>query len=91
MGQARQIEDALRDHAHVAECTVAPLADLYERETVTAFVVMRDNVEASLDSVWDHLRSVLPGDHQPDEVHVVDTLPDDPAAEAKRRRDDADG
>ncbi len=88
MSRAEEIQQALSDHAHVAECTVAPLADLYERETVTAFVVMRDDAEATLSSVWDHLRRVLPGDHQPDEVHVVDHLPDDPAEEARRRRSD---
>lgn len=87
MSRANRIDAALSDSVHVAESTVAPLVDLYERETVTAFVVMRDDAEATLATLWDHLRNVLPVDHQPDEVHVVDTLPDDPAEEARRRHD----
>lgn len=85
MSRSQDIERAITEHAHVAECTVADLADLYRGETVTAFVVMRNDIETSLSSVWDHVRRVLPGDRQPDRVHVVDELPDNPVEEALAR------
>lgn len=86
---ARDLQEVLSDHAHVAECVVAELADDLAGEAVTAFVVMVNDVRSDLDAVWEHVRERLPRAGWPREVHVVDRLPADPAAEAARRRNDA--
>ncbi len=80
-----EVQDALLDHVHVAECTVAEVVEGVTGNWMTAFVVTRDDVESDVESLFDHVRSRLPGRRHPDDIQVVSTLPDDPASVARER------
>lgn len=88
---AQDVRAALLDHVHVAECTVSELADDVGGSWMTAFVVTRDDVESDLASLVEHVRDALPRHRQPDDIHVVDELPEDPGDAARARRAQAEG
>lgn len=87
---ADDVRDALLDHAHVAECIVSEMATTYGGAWRTAFVVTVDDVESDVAALVDHVRQVLPNHRQPDDIHVVDRLPEDPDAAAQARAAEGD-
>ncbi|MET0821192.1 MAG: fatty acyl-CoA synthetase [Aeromicrobium sp.] len=70
---SREVEDALYTHPSVAEVAVIGTPDDRWIEAVTAFVVVKQPVDA--DDLVAHAKTRLAGFKVPKHVHVVDELP----------------
>ena len=70
---SREVEDALYTHPAVAEVAVIGTPDDRWIEAVTAFVVLKDRVDA--ETLKAHARERLAGFKAPKHVHVIDELP----------------
>ena len=71
----RRIEDALYEHAAVAEATVIGIPDAYRGEAPKAFVKLKDGQAATAEQLLGFLRGKLSNFEIPAEIEFRDELP----------------
>jgi acyl-CoA synthetase (AMP-forming)/AMP-acid ligase II len=71
----KEVEDALASHPAVSEVAVIGLPDTEWGEAVTAFVVLKPDMQASEHDLVEHCRKQLAGYKKPRSVRFVKTLP----------------
>ena len=71
----RVIEDALYEHADVAEAVVIGVPDTYRGEAPKAFVVLRPDAATTIDDLRQHLATRLSKIEMPREIELRDALP----------------
>jgi long-chain acyl-CoA synthetase len=71
----RRIEDALYEHASVAEATVIGIPDAYRGEAPKAFVKLKEGQQASAEELLQFLRGKLSKLELPAEIEFRDELP----------------
>ena len=71
----RVIEDALYQHAEVAEAIVIGVPDAYRGQAPKAFVVLRDGSTATAESLQAHLKVYLSKIELPKAIEIRQTLP----------------
>jgi o-succinylbenzoate---CoA ligase len=81
---ASKVESILRRHPAVADVAVLGVPDREWGEAVTAFVVLREPLEASV--LIDHCREGLAPFEVPKRVHPLDELPRNAAGKVERHR-----
>jgi len=71
----RRIEDALYDHAAIAEVTVVGIPDAYRGEAPKAFVRLKEGEQVTAAELHDFLATKLSRIELPAEIEFRDTLP----------------
>jgi len=71
----REIEEVIMSHPKIAEAAVVGVSDKRERETVKAFVVLKDNVEFSSNDLLDYCSENLADYKIPKFIEFVPNLP----------------
>jgi long-chain acyl-CoA synthetase len=71
----RRIEDALYDHAAIAEVTVVGIPDAYRGEAPKAFVKLKEGEQVTAAELHDFLATKLSKIELPAEIEFRDTLP----------------
>jgi acyl-CoA synthetase (AMP-forming)/AMP-acid ligase II len=69
-----EVEQALKAHPSVVDCTVVGVPDERWGQRVAAVVQFRDDSEVTLDELGAHTRNHIAGYKIPRELHVVDTI-----------------
>ena len=82
---SREVEEALYEHAAIAECAVFATPHPKWVETVTAAVVLAAGETITLDEIRAHVRQRLASFKAPTAVHVVETLPKNPSGKILKR------
>jgi acyl-CoA synthetase (AMP-forming)/AMP-acid ligase II len=85
-----EIEDALRDHAAVADCAVVGVPDEQWGEAVAAAVVLREGTRANADELRAWVRERLRSSRVPQRIEFRDALPYTETGKLLRRRVRAD-
>jgi acyl-CoA synthetase (AMP-forming)/AMP-acid ligase II len=81
----REVEEVLLAHPAVAECAVAGLPHAYWGEQVTAFVVLRPGMNASVEDLLAACREKLSRYKLPKEVRFISALPRNTMGKVLRR------
>ncbi|MCB1688834.1 MAG: long-chain-fatty-acid--CoA ligase [Halioglobus sp.] len=81
----REVEEALYQHADIAEVAVIGLPHPHWIEAVTAVVVLHRGVETGEEAVIRHCASLLAGFKVPKKVLFVDSLPRNPSGKILKR------
>ncbi|QDZ11967.1 class I adenylate-forming enzyme family protein [Devosia ginsengisoli] len=81
----REVEETLLAHPAVAECGVVGLPHDYWGEAVTAYVVLRENANASPDDLLRHAALTLARFKLPKAIHIVGDLPRNSMGKVLRR------
>jgi long-chain acyl-CoA synthetase len=71
----KDVEDAIASHPAVSEVAVVGLPDMEWGEAVTAFVVLKPDMQASEHDLVEHCRKQLAGYKRPRSVRFVASLP----------------
>lgn len=71
----REIEEVLHRHPALLEAAVVGVPDAYFGEALRAYVVLRPNMNAHVDELEAHCRSVLAGFKVPKEFRFIEALP----------------
>ncbi|GAA1587293.1 fatty acyl-CoA synthetase [Leucobacter aridicollis] len=82
---SREVEEALYEHAAIAECAVFATPHPKWVETVTAAVVLTAGATATEEELRAHTRERLAAFKVPTVVHVVATLPKNPSGKILKR------
>ncbi|GAA1314515.1 fatty acyl-CoA synthetase [Leucobacter albus] len=82
---SREVEEALYEHAAIAECAVFATPHPKWVETVTAAVVLTAGASATQEELRAHTRERLAAFKVPTVVHVVATLPKNPSGKILKR------
>jgi long-chain acyl-CoA synthetase len=82
----REVEEALLVHPAVRECAVVGLPHAYWGEAVTAFVVLREDGQVSVDSLLRFCAGALARYKIPKEVRFVSSLPRNSMGKVLRRQ-----
>jgi acyl-CoA synthetase (AMP-forming)/AMP-acid ligase II len=69
-----EVEQALKAHPAVFDCTVVGVSDERWGQKVAAVVQFREGQTASLTDLVDHTRTHIAGYKVPRELHVVDVI-----------------
>lgn len=81
----REIEEALLEHAAVAEAAVIGIRDELRGEIPIAYVVLREGVDATPAELREHCRERLAGYKVPREVRIATALPRAPTGKILKR------
>ncbi|MGB3410003.1 MAG: acyl-CoA synthetase [Microthrixaceae bacterium] len=80
-----EVEQALKAHPAVVDCTVVGVKDERWGQRVAAIVQYRDDSRASLEELADHSRGFIAGYKVPRELHVVDEIVRSPSGKPDYR------
>jgi acyl-CoA synthetase (AMP-forming)/AMP-acid ligase II len=69
------VEEVLGRHPAVLECAAMGRPDALCGERVACFVTFRPELRAESEELYRHCSALLPDDHCPDEMHVLERLP----------------
>jgi long-chain acyl-CoA synthetase len=81
----RDVEEVLFQHPAIQEAAVTGMPDEYRGETVKAFVVLKEGMEASEEEIIDFCREHLAGYKVPKSVELRDSLPKSMVGKVLRR------
>ncbi|KAM9861977.1 fatty acyl-CoA synthetase [Leucobacter sp. BZR 635] len=82
---SREVEEALYEHAAIAECAVFATPHPKWVETVTAAVVLTAGASATQEELRAHTRERLAAFKVPTIVHIVEILPKNPSGKILKR------
>ena len=71
----RHVEEAIYQHASVAECAVIGIKDDYFGQVPKAFVALKPDLTCSKEQLLDHLKPKLAKFAMPKEIEFLETLP----------------
>ncbi|HTN99344.1 MAG TPA: acyl-CoA synthetase [Microthrixaceae bacterium] len=80
-----EVEQALKAHPAVVDCTVIGVKDERWGQRVAAIVQYRENAEASLEELAEHSRGFIAGYKVPRELHVVEQIVRSPSGKPDYR------
>lgn len=81
----RALENALAEHPDVAETAVVGVDDEQFGRRLAAFVVPRDRREVDVTALREFLKGKVSRFEQPRDIHLVDSIPRNPAGKVIRR------
>jgi acyl-CoA synthetase (AMP-forming)/AMP-acid ligase II len=81
----RALENALAEHPDVAENAVVGVADEQFGRRLAAFVVARTQREIDVEGLREYLKGKVSRFEQPRDIHVVDSIPRNPAGKVIRK------
>jgi len=82
---SREVEDALFTHSSVSEVAVIAVPDPLWGEAITAVVVLRPEMDATVDALIAHARTTLAAYKVPKRVIFADSLPRNTAGKLLKR------
>lgn len=82
----RSLENALASHPDVAENAVIGVADEQFGQRLAAFVVARPGCDIDADAIRDYLKGRVSRFEQPRDIHLVSSIPRNPAGKVLRKQ-----
>ncbi len=81
----RALENALAEHADIAEIAVVGVPDEQFGRRLAAFVVLRSRSGLDEQSIREYLKGKVSRFEQPRDIHIVDSIPRNPAGKVLRK------
>jgi acyl-CoA synthetase (AMP-forming)/AMP-acid ligase II len=81
----RALENALGEHADIAETAVVGVPDEQFGRRLSAFIVLRSRSGLDEQAIRDYLKGKVSRFEQPRDIRIVDSIPRNPAGKVLRK------